>query len=140
MMRGAMSDRSPRLILLNLILACGLIFVGQWPRLSRAAYLDDAVPFDALIGGALLGWLFIAPLALYAFAALSHFALRALGGQGSHLTARLALFWSLLAATEPGEKTSTHVLAGREVQVWMTTREPNREGGLVSVMFTPIDG
>ena len=48
--------------------------------------------------------------------------------------------WQVLAATKPGEPTSTHVLAGRDVQVWMTTREPSREGGLVSVMFTPIDG
>ena len=46
-----------------------------------------------------MGWLFIAPLALYAIAALSHLIARALGGQGSWYSARLALFWSLLAAS-----------------------------------------
>jgi hypothetical protein len=91
---GAREDRA----LFYLLLACGLIFVAQWPRLSREAYLNPEVPLQALIGGALMGWLFIAPLALYGLAALSHLVARALGGQGNWFTARLALFWSLLAA------------------------------------------
>ncbi len=32
---------------------------------AREAHLDDTVPLDALLGGALMGWMFIAPLALY---------------------------------------------------------------------------
>lgn len=84
--------------LVYLFAACGLIFVSRWPDLRRQAFVDDSVPFDALIGGALLGWLFIAPLALYALAAGSHLLARAMGGQGSWYTARLALFWALLAA------------------------------------------
>lgn len=91
---GVREDRA----LMYLMLACGLIFVAQWPRLSREAYLDASVPLDARIGGALLGWFFVAPLGLYALAALSRIAARALGGQGSWYSARLALFWSLLAA------------------------------------------
>ena len=92
---GLREDRA----LMFLAIACVLIFVAQWPRLRREAFLDDAVPFNALLGGALMGWLFIAPLVLYGIAALSHLIARALGGQGSWYSARLALFWSLLAAS-----------------------------------------
>lgn len=85
--------------LFYLMLACGLIFVAQWPRLRRDAYLSDEVPFDAMIGGALMGWLFLAPLLFYLIAALSHLAAKAVGGRGSWLGARIALFWALLAST-----------------------------------------
>jgi hypothetical protein len=78
--------------------ACFLIFVAQWPALARAAALDPAIPFDARIGGALLGWLFIAPLFFYALAGLAHLIARAFGGRGSGLSARMALFWSLVAS------------------------------------------
>ena len=91
---GVREDRA----LVYLFGACVLIFVSRWPDLRRQAFVDDTVPFDALIGGALLGWLFIAPLVLYALAAASHLAARAMGGRGSWYTARLALFWALLAA------------------------------------------
>lgn len=89
---GHREDRA----LAYLALACFLIFVAQWPRLSRDAALDPSVPFDARIGGALLAWLFLAPLGLYAIAAASRVAARVLGGSGSWFSARLALFWSLL--------------------------------------------
>jgi hypothetical protein len=92
---GQREDR----VLIYLMLACALIFVAQWPRLARQAYIDDAVPLDALLGGALMGWLFIAPLALYALAGLSHLVARMIGGQGTWYAARLALFWSLLASS-----------------------------------------
>lgn len=92
---GAREDRA----LFNMVLACGLIFVAQWPRLSRQAWLDDTVPLDALLGGALMGWLFLAPLALYLIAGLSHLLARVVGGRGNWYAARLALFWSLLAAS-----------------------------------------
>lgn len=82
-----------------LILACGLNFVAQLPRLRREAYLDAAIPFDARVGGALLGWMFIAPLALYAVALLCRWLMHLFGGRGTGLTARLALFWALLAAS-----------------------------------------
>lgn len=85
--------------LMFVILACALIFVAQWPRLQREAVLDEAVPLQALIGGALMGWIFIAPLALYAIALITHWIARALGGKGTAYSARLSLFWSLLAAT-----------------------------------------
>ena len=96
-------DAPPRedLALVFLLLACVLFFVAQWPQLARAAHLDPAIPLDARLGGALFGWLFIAPLGFYALAALSHVVARALGGQGSWYGARLALFWALLVVAPP---------------------------------------
>ncbi|QBY00412.1 YIP1 family protein [Rhodophyticola sp. CCM32] len=94
---GRREDRA----LVYLMLACLLIFVAQWPRLQREAVLSTDVPLEALIAGALFGWLFVAPLAIYGLGTLSHLLARILGGQGSNYSARLALFWSLLA-TSPG--------------------------------------
>ena len=85
--------------LATLIGACLLIFVAQWPGLARAAYLDPAIPLDARMGGALLGTLFLLPPIAYAVSALSHLVARAFGGTGSFFTARLALFWALLAVS-----------------------------------------
>ncbi len=93
--RGVREDRA----LATLIGACVLIFVAQWPLLSRQAHLDPSVPLDVRLGGALLGWLFIAPMAAYVIAALSHVLARIFGGTGSWFGARLALFWALLAAS-----------------------------------------
>jgi hypothetical protein len=93
--RGVREDRA----LATLIGACVLIFVAQWPLLSRQAHLDPSVPLDVRLGGALLGWLFIAPMAAYVFAALSHVLARIFGGAGSWFGARLALFWALLASS-----------------------------------------
>ncbi len=92
---GVREDRA----LIYLIAGCGLIFVAQWPRLAGLALRDPSTPLNARLGGALLAWLFIMPLVLYAVAALSHLLARALGGRGSWFSARLALFWALLAAT-----------------------------------------
>ncbi|WP_226782328.1 YIP1 family protein [Oceaniglobus trochenteri] len=91
---GVREDRA----LVTVMVACALIFVAQWPRLSREAFITGQ-EFDVLFGGALLGWVFIMPLALYAIAALSHIVARMLGGQGSWFGARMALFWALLAAS-----------------------------------------
>ena len=93
--RGVREDRA----LATLIGACALIFVSQWPVLSRQAYFDPSVPLDARMGGALMGWLFIAPLSAYVIAAASHIVARLVGGRGTWFGARLALFWALLAAS-----------------------------------------
>lgn len=89
---GQREDRA----LVVLMVACLIMFVAQWPGLSRAAYLDPAVPLDARLGGALMGTLFLMPPLAYGLAGLSHLVARAMGGQGSWYGARLALFWSLL--------------------------------------------
>jgi hypothetical protein len=85
--------------LATLIGACLLIFVAQWPGQAREAHINPAIPLDARMGGALLGTLFLLPPIAYAVAALSHLAVRAFGGTGSFFSARLALFWSLLAVS-----------------------------------------
>lgn len=85
--------------LVTLMGACLLLFVAQWPSLSRAAFLDPSVPLDARMGGALMGCLFLVPLFAYALAAISHWIAKAFGGQGTGYAARVALFWALLAVT-----------------------------------------
>jgi hypothetical protein len=94
----SMGRREDRAIAI-LIAACFIIFIAQWPRLSRDAFLDPSVPLDARIGGALFGWMFWAPLLAYVLAALSHIVARVFGGRGSWYSSRLALFWALLSTT-----------------------------------------
>jgi len=78
--------------------ACLLIFAAQWPRLSRQAF-ETGQDLSALLGGALFGWLFIAPLAFYAIALVTHMLARLFGARGSAYGARFALFWALLCAS-----------------------------------------
>ncbi len=81
-----------------LIAACVIIFVAQWPRLARDSF-ETGQDLNPLLGGALFGLLFIAPLALYAIGTISHLLARIAGGRGSGYGARFALFWALLAAS-----------------------------------------
>lgn len=90
--RGPREDRA----LMFLMLSCALLFIAQWPRLARKAAIDDTITLDALLAGALFGWVFVAPLFFYALAALSRLVARMAGGQGTFGTARMALFWTLL--------------------------------------------
>ncbi|SEM84043.1 Yip1 domain-containing protein [Palleronia salina] len=96
-LHGSGDGRGEARALVTLMLACALIFVAQWPRLSREAHLSGQ-ELNMLLGGALLGWLFIAPLAMYGLAAISHLVARVFGGRASWLESRMALFWGLLAA------------------------------------------
>lgn len=93
--QGVREDRA----LAVLMGACLLFFVAQWPRLSREAFLHPEVPLDARMGGALLGWIFIAPLMFYAMAAVSHLVAKAFRGRGTWFSSRLALFWALLVVS-----------------------------------------
>ncbi|WP_407493487.1 YIP1 family protein [Pseudooceanicola sp. MF1-13] len=90
---GAGEDKA----LAILMAGCVLLFIAQWPRLSREAYLEGG-ELQVMIGGALLALVFILPLILYAFAAVSHLIAKPLGGKATPLQARMALFWALLAA------------------------------------------
>lgn len=83
--------------LVTLMLACGLIFVAQWPRLSRAAF-ETGQDVQMLIGGTLLAWLFMMPLVFYTLAAVLTALLRLIGGRASGYEGRMATFWALLAA------------------------------------------
>lgn len=92
---GLREDRA----LATLMGACALIFVGQWPRLSREAFLDPSIPLEARMVGALMGVVFLLPLMLYGLAAISHLVARMFGGKGSWFSARMALFWALLSVS-----------------------------------------
>ena len=90
--------REPQVLFFGL-LACGLIYVAQWPGLSRAATLDPSITFEQRMGGALFGVMFLLPLVLYAIAAMLQLALRLTGRAVPGLHVRLAFFWALLAVT-----------------------------------------
>jgi hypothetical protein len=95
----AQGRREDRAIML-LLLACGIIFVSQWPVISREAALDAAgAPLQARLAITFFAWLMIWPLLFYAIGSLTHLVARALGGKGTFYSARLALFWALLAST-----------------------------------------
>ncbi|WP_171168081.1 YIP1 family protein [Ruegeria sp. HKCCA0370] len=76
---------------------CLVAFVAQMPSLARKAHLEG-VELNMLLGGALLGSVFILPLFFYTLALISYWAARMTGGQGTAYGARLALFWALLAS------------------------------------------
>ena len=97
---GKREDRA----LAYLIVFCLLVFVAQWPRLARQAAGFDlapgAEPRDLLqmMTYELFAWITVWPLLLYALAGLSHLVAKLFRGRGTFYTARLALFWSLLAS------------------------------------------
>lgn len=99
--QGQREDRA----IAYLMIACLLIFVAQWPRLSRLAAGFDlpagaAVPqLDQLIAYEFMAWLMIWPLFLYLLGGATHWIARLFGGQGTMYGARIALFWALLATT-----------------------------------------
>jgi len=82
-----------------LMAACFLMFIAQWPALSRTAFEDSTIDLRHLIGAALFGWLFVMPIVMYLFGAVGHLLARLLGGRGSWYSARFVLFWALLAST-----------------------------------------
>ncbi|MCW1933716.1 YIP1 family protein [Pararhodobacter zhoushanensis] len=96
-LRSLQGDRREARILVYLMLACALIFVAQWPRLARDAHMDETIPLDALLSGALFAWIFIAPLAFYALGGMLSLVLR-IAGPVDAFAVRLGLFWALLVA------------------------------------------
>lgn len=91
---GPREDRA----LAYLMAGCVVVFIAQLPRLAREAHLTGQ-DLDMLMGATLMSWVFIAPLALYVLAGLSHLMARLVGGKGTGYGARLALFWALLASS-----------------------------------------
>lgn len=81
------------------LLACGLIFVAQWPSLQRAAMLDPSVTFEQRMGGVLFATIFLLPLVLYGVAGLLQLMLRLFKARVPGLWVRTAFFWALLAVT-----------------------------------------
>ncbi len=88
--RGVSEPFAFSLLLIFLILA----FVGQWPVAARDAHFaGDASSAPRIFANA-LAVLATIPL-WYGLAAVSRLVARALGGQGSWYSARIALFWAL---------------------------------------------
>ena len=85
-------------VLATLMAGCGVTFIAQWPRLARQAHVEE-VELQPHLGGALMGWVFIAPLGFYLLAFLAHLVSRAFGANGTAHDSRFAMFWSYLAAS-----------------------------------------
>lgn len=90
---GVREDRA----LVILMAGCLIVFVGQWPRLSREAHLTGQ-ELNPLLGASLMAWLFIAPLLFYLIAFLSQIILRVIGRKPGGFATRIALFWAFLAS------------------------------------------
>ena len=91
-------DRSEARLLAFLMGSCLLFFVSQWPALAREAHLQQT-ELNPMLGGALMAWIFFAPLLLYGVAALVQLGFRVAGRPISGFASRLALFWALLASS-----------------------------------------
>lgn len=140
----AMGRREDRALAI-LIVACLIIFIAQWPRLSREAYLaaEGEPPLEARMAITFFAMLMIWPLMAYALAGLTHLVARAFGGRGSWYSARLALFWSLLASSPawlfyglvtgfigpgPAQTVAGAILVIAFLSIWgMSLREAERE-------------
>lgn len=79
--------------------ACALIYVAQWPRFSREAFLDASVSVEARMAGGLFAWLMVMPLVFYALSLVLALLMRVAGRPVSGFSCRMALFWALLAST-----------------------------------------
>ena len=95
--RAKIATGSERLALAYLSIACGLIFVGQWPVQARTAHLTGA-DLQTLLGGSLLAWVFVAPLLFYGLALVVHWLSRLARRPVAPFASRMALFWALMAA------------------------------------------
>ncbi|WP_170330352.1 YIP1 family protein [Ruegeria arenilitoris] len=76
---------------------CVVGFIAQLPGLARRAHLEN-LELNMLLGGALLGSVFILPLMFYFLAWISYLGAKLVGGKSTSYGARLALFWALLAS------------------------------------------
>jgi len=97
--QGRREDRA----IAYLLIACFLIFVAQWPRLSRTAAGFDLPPgaevpeMSRLLAYEFMAWMMIWPILFYVIAAATHVIAKTIGGQGDWYGARIALFWTMLA-------------------------------------------
>jgi hypothetical protein len=92
-----MGQREDR-VLAMLMGGCVILFMAQWPYRARQAHitgetLTDYIQHDAV------GLIFVLPLLAYGVAALLRLISRVFGAKADYYTARLALFWALLASS-----------------------------------------
>lgn len=87
-----------------LMLGCFLGWLAQLPRFVQEGASNrladpPGAEFSQLAGSGFFIWMMFLPLIFYFFAWVAHLASYALGGQGTSATARLAMFWSWVAAS-----------------------------------------
>ncbi|MDA9953606.1 MAG: YIP1 family protein [Rhodobacterales bacterium] len=92
-----MGQREDR-VLAMLMGGCIILFVSQWPYRARQAHftgetLTDYIQHDAV------GLIFVLPLLAYGVAALLRLISRIFGAKADYYSARLAMFWALLASS-----------------------------------------
>ena len=92
-----MGQREDR-VLAMLMGGCIILFVSQWPYRARQAHftgetLTDYIQHDAV------GLIFVLPLLAYGVAALLRLISRIFGAKADYYSARLAIFWALLASS-----------------------------------------
>ncbi len=98
--RGVLEmGRREDLMVVYLLLACALIFASQWPALARQAYLDPAIPLQALLAISAMVWLMAFPLIAYILAFVLYLLTRVVGMGTTGYGSRVALFWAMLAAS-----------------------------------------
>lgn len=90
--------RSEPFVFTFLLVFMILAFVSQYPRAARIALENPEMLLPAQLLGLAYGMLIFLPFA-YALAAISHVVARALGARSTWYGARLALFYSLVAAS-----------------------------------------
>ncbi|MDW4548874.1 YIP1 family protein [Defluviimonas sp. D31] len=98
MRRLLAGERHEARALTYLIAALVVIYIAQWPGLSRAAHFEPEVPLVQRMVASFLAVMALLPV-VYLLAALGHLVARAFGGKGDFFGARIALFWALLAVS-----------------------------------------
>lgn len=101
-MRGLLSQgqREDR-ALAYLMVGCLLVFIAQWPRLSRIAHLEGQ-EFIQLVGYSFVGIMIVWPLAFYILTLILFALMRGFGQRIEIWQVRLATFWAFLAAAPAG--------------------------------------
>lgn len=92
--QGRREDRAVAYVMI----ACLIIFISYLPRIQYNV-INGQGDFQRDASYAFLMWVMVMPLFLYGLAAFLHFVSKIFRGKGTHFSARLALFWSLLAST-----------------------------------------
>jgi Yip1-like protein len=82
-------------LLAYVVFATILSFLARLPGMIDGN--NSGQPLEALVGANFVASIIFAPLFLYALAALTRLASKIFGGKGSWQSARLALFWPLIA-------------------------------------------
>jgi len=93
----SMGQREDRALAI-LMGACLVTFFAQLPRLSRENHIEGGT-LEQTMSYEFLAWMMLWPLMFYGIAALARIIAKIIGGKGTWFTARLTLFWALLAAT-----------------------------------------